>query len=123
MFQARYVTLREGTEIYGPSRTSWYRLGAAKLVTLVKRGSRTMIDVASADAYFAGLPIAEIKMPSRSGKQFEQFAAASAANVPFLTDGPRRRGRLRKQPTPSALSAAEAPPAQPVEASPASGER
>jgi excisionase family DNA binding protein len=45
---------------YGISRSSVYELLAQNKIRAVKLGKKTLIDVAAADAMFAGLPAAKI---------------------------------------------------------------
>ena len=59
----KYAPIDYCVDAYGISRRSWYDiLGAAK-VKAVKCGGRTLIDLESADAYFAALPSPAIRAP------------------------------------------------------------
>jgi excisionase family DNA binding protein len=51
---------------YSICRSYLYRLIGAGHIRAVKVGTRTKIDIASADAYFAALPVARIKPDKRS---------------------------------------------------------
>ena len=51
-------------ERYDIGRTQLYRLLNDGAITAVKFGRRTLINVASADAYFASLPSYDGKLPS-----------------------------------------------------------
>jgi excisionase family DNA binding protein len=49
---------------HGCSRTLLYKLMSEKKIRAVKLGRRLLVDVASADSFFASLPQAEINVPS-----------------------------------------------------------
>jgi hypothetical protein len=52
----RYGTIAEFGRRYGPGRTMAYELLATGKIVAVKLGRKTLVDFASADQYFAGLP-------------------------------------------------------------------
>jgi hypothetical protein len=51
---------------YSICRSYLYRLIGAGLIRAVKVGTRTKVDIASADGYFAALPVARIKPDKRT---------------------------------------------------------
>ena len=53
---ARLLPLPRAVAIYGVSRSTLYRAAAAGRLRLVKLGSRTLVDVSSAEALAASLP-------------------------------------------------------------------
>jgi hypothetical protein len=57
------VTIKVGCDRWGTSRSKLYQLAGEGKVIFRKIGRRTVVDVASADAYFANLPPAKIKAP------------------------------------------------------------
>jgi len=57
---SRYVTFDGFTQRYGAGRTTAYALLSDGKLRAVKCGRRTLIEVASADEYFAALPAASI---------------------------------------------------------------
>ena len=59
--EPKMLGIAQITRRYGIGRSSVYELLAAGKVRGVKFGSKTLIDVASADALFATLPAAEIR--------------------------------------------------------------
>ncbi len=52
----RLVPLQNGKRVFGPSRSTWYRLGEAGHIRLAKVGRGTFLDTASVLAYLASLP-------------------------------------------------------------------
>jgi excisionase family DNA binding protein len=59
----RYSTINEAVRRYGTSRSTLYLLIKQRKIRAIKRGGRTLIDVASADAYFDALP--EVRLSAR----------------------------------------------------------
>lgn len=52
----RFLSIKEFGNIYGPKHTKTYELIKRGDLTAVKVGRRTYIDIASAEAWAAGLP-------------------------------------------------------------------
>jgi hypothetical protein len=91
------------------SRSHLYNLAGAGKIIMRKNGRRTLVDVASADAYFNNLPEAKIKAPA------SRHGAAPTAPAP------RGRGRSPKQSTsPYSIPDVGAPPVQPEALPPSS---
>jgi excisionase family DNA binding protein len=63
----KLISVGKALERYGLGRTKFYELIGSGAIRAVKLGSKTLIDVAQADAYFDSLPRAG--GPSRRGHQ------------------------------------------------------
>jgi excisionase family DNA binding protein len=61
-FQPRYLSVRNAAKRYGTSTSTMYVVIKQKKVRAVKFNGRTLVQVASGDAYFDGLP--EVKLAS-----------------------------------------------------------
>jgi excisionase family DNA binding protein len=59
----KLVTVARALQDFGIGRTKLYELIKAGAIRAVKLGGRTLIDVASADAFFEALP--EMRSPSK----------------------------------------------------------
>jgi hypothetical protein len=57
------VTIPDGCIRWGTSRSVLYRDAGAGKIIFRKNGRRTVVDVASGDAYYGSLPAAKIKAP------------------------------------------------------------
>ena len=57
----RAISITNFGETYGPSRSTTYELIAQGKITARKIGRKTVIDVESADRWFASLPEADIR--------------------------------------------------------------
>ncbi|HMA71786.1 MAG TPA: hypothetical protein VKP67_09915 [Xanthobacteraceae bacterium] len=55
------VTIAGGMARWGVGRSTLYRDGGDGKIIMRKAGKRTLIDVASGDAYYGNLPLAKIK--------------------------------------------------------------
>jgi hypothetical protein len=62
--EPKLLGIAAATRRYGVGRSSLYELFAQQKLRAVKFGKKTLVDVASADAFFASLPAAEIRGPS-----------------------------------------------------------
>jgi hypothetical protein len=69
----KYESIKESCQRNDCSRSEFYRLLGAGKIDAIKDGRRIKIIVASADAYFAGLPKAKIK-PARRANASEAAA-------------------------------------------------
>lgn len=54
------ATIPRAAELFGWSRTTFYRLAAAGRIRMIKVGARTLVDCASVRAFLATLPEAKI---------------------------------------------------------------
>ena len=52
----RFMTIARASELYGPSRATFYRLLGTGAIAAKRVGSRTFLSVASLDAWFAAAP-------------------------------------------------------------------
>lgn len=57
------VTISGGKARWGVGRSTLYRDAGDGKIVMRKSGKRTLIDVASGDAYYGNLPVAKIKAP------------------------------------------------------------
>ena len=57
------TTIKGGTDRWGVSRSKLYQDAGAGHIIFRKNGRRTLVDVASGDAYYGNLPVAKIKAP------------------------------------------------------------
>jgi len=62
----RGLSINRFGEVYGPRRSLTYQLIAEGKITARKIGRKTIIDVESADRWFASLPEADIRSKERT---------------------------------------------------------
>jgi hypothetical protein len=61
-----HASVRDVCARHNCSRSHLYNLLGEEKIIARKNGPRILVDVASADAHFASLPLAEIKPPRRA---------------------------------------------------------
>jgi excisionase family DNA binding protein len=61
--QPRYLCLKDAARRYGTSKSTLYLHIARGSIRAIKHGGRTLVDVASADAYFDNLPLVKLGRP------------------------------------------------------------
>ncbi len=66
MPQKVHDSIKETCARHNCSRSHLYKLAGEGKIIMRKNGRRTLVDVASADAYFANLPPAKIKAPTQA---------------------------------------------------------
>jgi hypothetical protein len=63
---ARAISIHRFGESYGPCRSKTYELIASGNIKARKIGRKTVIDVASAEDWYASLPEADIRSPANT---------------------------------------------------------
>jgi hypothetical protein len=88
------VTIAGGMARWGVGRSSLYRDAGDGKIIMRKAGKRTLVDVASGDAYYGNLPVAKIKAPAEAASTFRPATnpASLATPVTPAAPTPKRRG-------------------------------
>ena len=76
-----YATLPQFCERYGAGRSTAYRLIGQQKIRAIKLGRRVLIEIASADAYFASLPAAPIQMDARDRRAARSAGTGDGAGA------------------------------------------
>jgi excisionase family DNA binding protein len=72
-----YATIPQTCERYGVGRSSLYREIGRGNIRAVKMGRRVLVEIASADAFFAALPPANIRRDARDRRSAATKSEAS----------------------------------------------